>query len=54
MPETLEYDEVRPPIPRAAHSVLTKEYVDDPNHPTAIANRKVVAFLREHLQPQHQ
>jgi dienelactone hydrolase len=50
VPETLEYDEVCPPIPRAAHSVLTKEYVDDPDHPTAIASRKVVAFLTEHLR----
>jgi dienelactone hydrolase len=54
VPETLAYDEVCPPIPRAAHSVLTKEYVDHPDHPTAIASRKVVAYLSEHLQPQHQ
>jgi dienelactone hydrolase len=54
VPEFLEYDEVRPPIPRAAHSVLTKEYVDDPDHPTAIASRKVVAFLTGHLHRPHQ
>jgi hypothetical protein len=51
--EFLEYDEVRPPTPRAAHSVLTKEYVDDPDHPTAIASREVVAFLTGHLHRPH-
>jgi dienelactone hydrolase len=36
-------------IPRRAHSVLTRHFVDEPGHPTREALEKVVAFFRERL-----
>jgi dienelactone hydrolase len=36
-------------IPRTAHSVLTLHRVDRPDHPTADALARVLAFLRERL-----
>jgi len=38
-------------IPRAAHSVLTHHFVDEPGHPTRIALDQVLEFLRDRLQP---
>lgn len=38
-------------IPRTAHSVLTRHFVDEPGHPTHEALDKVVAFFRERLAP---
>jgi len=36
-------------IPRMAHSVLTRHFVDEPGHPTRDALEQVVAFYRERL-----
>lgn len=36
-------------IPRAAHSVLTKDLVDREGHPTRQALERVIAFLKEQL-----
>jgi dienelactone hydrolase len=38
-------------IPRAAHSVLTQHFVDEPGHPTREALDRVLAFFRERLLP---
>lgn len=38
-------------IPRTAHSVLTLDLVDEAGHPTRAALLRVLAFLRQHLQP---
>jgi dienelactone hydrolase len=38
-------------IKRTAHSVLTRDLVDEPGHPTRAALDRVLAFLRERLQP---
>jgi dienelactone hydrolase len=38
-------------IPRAAHSVLTEHFVDEPGHPTRDALDQVLAFFRERLTP---
>ena len=37
-------------IPRAAHSVLTEHFVDEPGHPTREALDRVLAFFKERLQ----
>jgi dienelactone hydrolase len=36
-------------IPRAAHSVLSHHFVDEPGHPTRAAMDRVLAFLSERL-----
>jgi dienelactone hydrolase len=36
-------------LPRTAHSVVTRDLVDEPGHPTRIALDRVVAFFREQL-----
>ena len=36
-------------IPRVAHSVLTRDLVDKPGHPTRVARDRVVEFFREQL-----
>src|SRR5262249_20259649 len=36
-------------IPRGAHSVVTRDLVDEPGHPTRIALDRVLAFFRERL-----
>ena len=36
-------------IPRAAHSVLTEHFVDQPGHPTKEALDRVLAFFRDRL-----
>ena len=36
-------------LPRTAHSVVTRDLVDEPGHPTRIALDRVVAFFRERL-----
>ena len=36
-------------IPRSAHSVVTKDLVDQPGHPTRDARDRVIAFFRERL-----
>ena len=36
-------------IPRAAHSVLTEHFVDEPDHPTREALDRVLAFFKERL-----
>lgn len=51
VPETADYDDVNPPIPRLAHSVLTDDLVDDGVHPTALALEGVLSFLKSHLPP---
>ncbi len=38
-------------IPRTAHSVVTKDLVDEDGHPTAQARDRVIAFFQERLQP---
>ena len=38
-------------IPRAAHSVLTEHFVDEPGHPTREALDRVLAFFAERLRP---
>ncbi len=38
-------------IPRAAHSVLTEHFVDEPGHPTRDALDRVLAFFTERLTP---
>ncbi len=38
-------------IPRAAHSVLTEHFVDEPGHPTREALDRVLDFFRTQLQP---
>jgi dienelactone hydrolase len=38
-------------IPARAHAVLTVDLVDTPGHPTRAALDRVLAFLRERLQP---
>jgi len=38
-------------IPRAAHSVLTEHFVDEPGHPTRDALDRVLEFFREQLHP---
>jgi len=38
-------------IKKSAHSVLTRDLVDEPGHPTRAALDRVLAFLRERLQP---
>jgi dienelactone hydrolase len=38
-------------IPKAAHSVLTEHFVDEPGHPTRDALDRVLAFLDENLKP---
>jgi len=38
-------------IPRAAHSVLTQHFVDEPGHPTREALDRVLAFFAERLAP---
>lgn len=38
-------------IPRAAHSVLTEHFVDEPGHPTRDALDRVLAFFAERLAP---
>ena len=37
-------------IPRAAHSVLTEHFVDEPGHPTRDALDRVLAFFTERLK----
>jgi dienelactone hydrolase len=37
-------------IPRTAHSVLTKDLVDEAGHPTHVALERVLAFFRERLR----
>ena len=40
-------------IPRAAHSVLTEHFVDEPGHPTRDALDQVLAFFTKQLtEPQ--
>lgn len=36
-------------IPRSAHSVVTRDLVDEPGHPTRVALDRVIAFFRERL-----
>ena len=36
-------------VPRNAHSVLTRDLVDQPGHPTRVALDRVIAFFRERL-----
>jgi dienelactone hydrolase len=38
-------------ISKAAHSVLTEHFVDEPGHPTRAALDQVLAFLTERLRP---
>ncbi|MFA5882804.1 MAG: dienelactone hydrolase family protein [Acidimicrobiia bacterium] len=38
-------------IPRAAHSVLTEHFVDEPGHPTRDALDQVLAFFTDQLRP---
>jgi dienelactone hydrolase len=38
-------------IPRSAHSVVTKDLVDQDGHPTREALDRVISFLRERLNP---
>lgn len=38
-------------IPRAAHSVVTNDLVDEDGHPTRIALDRMLAFFRERLLP---
>jgi dienelactone hydrolase len=38
-------------IPRAAHSVLTEHFVDEPGHPTRDALDRVLTFFAERLLP---
>jgi dienelactone hydrolase len=38
-------------IPRTAHSVLTRDLVDEPGHPTRVALDRVLAFLHQRLLP---
>jgi dienelactone hydrolase len=38
-------------IPRTAHSVLTKDLVDEAGHPTREARDRVLAFFAERLRP---
>ena len=38
-------------IPRAAHSVVTEHFVDEPGHPTRVALDQVMAFFTERLKP---
>ena len=38
-------------IPRAAHSVLTEHFVDEPGHPTRDALDRVLGFFAERLSP---
>jgi hypothetical protein len=38
-------------LPRLAHAVLTHDLVDRPGHSTRAALDRVLAFLRERLQP---
>lgn len=38
-------------IPRYAHSVLTRDLVESPEHPTYAARERMMAFLRERLRP---
>jgi dienelactone hydrolase len=38
-------------IARTAHSVVTKDLVDEAGHPTREALERVIAFLRERLRP---
>ena len=38
-------------IKKAAHSVLTIDFVDEPGHPTRAALDRVLAFFRERLLP---
>ena len=40
-------------IGRFAHSVLSYDFVDSPNHPTRIAFDKVISFYQERLSPQN-
>jgi dienelactone hydrolase len=37
-------------IPRAAHSVVTKDLVDEEGHPTRAALERVLSFFAEHLR----
>jgi dienelactone hydrolase len=39
-------------IPRAAHSVVTHDLVDEAGHPTRAALERVLAVFRERLQPE--
>jgi dienelactone hydrolase len=41
-------------IPRTAHSVVTKDLVDEKGHPTQAALERVLAFFRERLRPPEQ
>jgi dienelactone hydrolase len=36
-------------VPRTAHSVVTRDLVDEPGHPTRIALDRVIGFFRERL-----
>jgi len=38
-------------IPRFAHSVLSHDFVDEPDHPTRMAADRVIAFYRDKLSP---
>jgi dienelactone hydrolase len=38
-------------ISRTAHSVLTRDLMDEPGHPTAAALRRVLQFFRDRLAP---
>ena len=39
-------------IPSRAHSVLTVDLVDEPDHPTKVALDRVMTFLNDKLHPQ--
>jgi dienelactone hydrolase len=49
VPQAGNYDDYRPRIPCYAHSVLTGNLVDRPDHPTRKALDAVISFLRQHL-----
>ena len=36
-------------LPRSAHSVVTRDLVDEPGHPTRVALDRLIAFFRERL-----
>jgi dienelactone hydrolase len=38
-------------LPKSAHSVVTKDLVDEAGHPTRAALERVLAFFRERLKP---
>jgi hypothetical protein len=49
IPDDGDYTTPTPKIRRFAHSVLTEDFVDDPEHPSYRGWATLLAFLREHL-----